>query len=32
MDYERLGKLIREKRKEKGWTQEEFAKKVGLRE
>lgn len=30
MDHERLGKFIRQKKKEKGWTQEEFAKRVGL--
>ena len=30
MDHEKLGKLIKERRKERGWTQKEFAKKVGL--
>ncbi|MGC8677305.1 MAG: helix-turn-helix domain-containing protein [Hydrogenobaculum sp.] len=30
MDYEKLGKFIKKKRKEKGWTQEEFANITGL--
>ncbi len=30
MDVDLLGKFIREKRKEKGYTQEEFAKKIGI--
>ena len=30
MDYERLGKLIRESRERRGLTQEDLAKKVGL--
>lgn len=30
MDIDQIGKLIKEKRKEKGYTQEEFAKKMGI--
>ncbi len=30
MDIDLIGKFIRKKRKEKGYTQEEFAKKMGI--
>ena len=30
MDVDLIGKFIRKKRKEKGYTQEEFAKKMGI--